>query len=68
MSGGCPISTLLSPNTPGFFRRDPEEDKRIRTGQWKRNESPTEARKKILNLFINKSSKPLNCSKKYHFS
>lgn len=38
----------------GFFRRKPEEEKGIHTGQWKRNKSPTEARKKVWKLLINK--------------
>lgn len=37
----------------GFFRREPEEEKGKCIGQWKRNESPIEARKKVLKLLVN---------------
>lgn len=46
-----------------FFRRNPGDKKGIHIGQWKRNESPTEARIRVLKLLISKSSKPCCFSK-----
>jgi len=52
MPGGkCPRIALLYPNTWNIIRRAPKQEKGILIGQWKRDESPTEARKRFWSCY-----------------